>query len=331
MWSELCSRVQFTRQIFDKVAHSSIMKLNETSMNKLFDLMIMGLKYQVIASKSPQEIYQITLNHINNVTAMVDEQDVIKLLEVAKKTLISKYSKFTMFDYIILRQELLGFLQDRHVRVSLLMQEQFQNNDGSMVISTDGRGGPCVGKPGLVRYLSEETGATESTIQIPLRATDDFVEDFGADLMAITTSLGDNLYSERNKREKGQVLTEKLHQVHEKVSSLKLDSQAVKNELNMLANIIKGDQRPEVDNSVRLNFSSGARRFFQKENQSAETVSSDFIVIDSQDAQANIRKDLADILDFKLEETSSKKTKVGRRGFTRSHGFSQLIQIFAQS
>jgi S-adenosylmethionine synthetase len=27
--------VQFTRQIFDKVAHSSIMKLNETSMNKV--------------------------------------------------------------------------------------------------------------------------------------------------------------------------------------------------------------------------------------------------------------------------------------------------------
>ena len=35
------------KQIFQKLAHSSIMKLNETSMSKLFDLMLMGMKYQV--------------------------------------------------------------------------------------------------------------------------------------------------------------------------------------------------------------------------------------------------------------------------------------------
>lgn len=37
--------MQSTRQIFEKLAHSSIMKLNATSMNKLFDLMLMGVKY----------------------------------------------------------------------------------------------------------------------------------------------------------------------------------------------------------------------------------------------------------------------------------------------
>ena len=37
-----------TRQIFEKLAHSSIMKLNATSMGKLFDLMLMGMKYQII-------------------------------------------------------------------------------------------------------------------------------------------------------------------------------------------------------------------------------------------------------------------------------------------
>ena len=34
-----------TRHIFEKLAHSSIMKLNATSMGKLFDLMLMGVKY----------------------------------------------------------------------------------------------------------------------------------------------------------------------------------------------------------------------------------------------------------------------------------------------
>jgi hypothetical protein len=36
------------KQIFQKLAHSSIMKLNATSMSKLFDLMLMGFKYQML-------------------------------------------------------------------------------------------------------------------------------------------------------------------------------------------------------------------------------------------------------------------------------------------
>ena len=49
--------IQFTKQIFIKIAHCSIMKLNETSMNKLFDLMLMGLKHQICTANYPQEIY----------------------------------------------------------------------------------------------------------------------------------------------------------------------------------------------------------------------------------------------------------------------------------
>ncbi|CAM9508679.1 unnamed protein product, partial [Choristocarpus tenellus] len=35
-----------TKHIFRKLAHSSIMRLNDTSMDKLYDLMSMGCKYQ---------------------------------------------------------------------------------------------------------------------------------------------------------------------------------------------------------------------------------------------------------------------------------------------
>jgi len=53
------------RQIFDKLAHSSIMRLNSTSMSKLFDLMLMSLKLQILKTKFPEEIIQITMNHFN--------------------------------------------------------------------------------------------------------------------------------------------------------------------------------------------------------------------------------------------------------------------------
>lgn len=60
-----------TRQIFEKLAHSSIMKLNATSMGKLFDLMLMGVKYQVIETSTPEEIYHVTMTHLNQVASLV--------------------------------------------------------------------------------------------------------------------------------------------------------------------------------------------------------------------------------------------------------------------
>ena len=35
------------RTVFEKLAHTSIMKLNASSMGKLYDLMVMAFKYQV--------------------------------------------------------------------------------------------------------------------------------------------------------------------------------------------------------------------------------------------------------------------------------------------
>ena len=44
--------VMSVRQIFDRLALSSIMRLNESSMYKLFDLMAMGFKYQMLSPNS---------------------------------------------------------------------------------------------------------------------------------------------------------------------------------------------------------------------------------------------------------------------------------------
>ena len=60
-----------TKQIFKKLAHSSIMKLNETSMQKLFDLMVMGLKYQMQMTVQPEELYHITMKHLNTMQDLV--------------------------------------------------------------------------------------------------------------------------------------------------------------------------------------------------------------------------------------------------------------------
>ena len=64
------------RQIFDKLAHSSIMRLNSTSMSKLFDLMLMSLKMQILRTKFPEEIIQLTMNHFKFLIANLEENPI---------------------------------------------------------------------------------------------------------------------------------------------------------------------------------------------------------------------------------------------------------------
>lgn len=63
------------RQLFDKLVHSSIMRLNTSSMNKLFDLMLMSVKMQFIRTKFPEEVFQITMNHLNCLISILKEFD----------------------------------------------------------------------------------------------------------------------------------------------------------------------------------------------------------------------------------------------------------------
>ena len=73
-----------TRQIFDRLAHSSIMRLNESSMDKLFDLMTMGFKYQLLACSYPEELLHVTLNHLAQLRSKVaDAKVVVDLVDEA--------------------------------------------------------------------------------------------------------------------------------------------------------------------------------------------------------------------------------------------------------
>lgn len=61
-----------TKNLFTKLAHSSVMKLNENSMSKLFDLMVMGVKWHVISTVTPEEVYFVTLTHLEEVFTIIE-------------------------------------------------------------------------------------------------------------------------------------------------------------------------------------------------------------------------------------------------------------------
>lgn len=56
------------RGVFERLAHSSIMRLNSSSMGKLFDLMSMGVKFQVLGSGHPFRVpLHVTTAHLAHI------------------------------------------------------------------------------------------------------------------------------------------------------------------------------------------------------------------------------------------------------------------------
>lgn len=65
--------VEQTKQILIKLAHASIMKLNQNSMTKLLELISVSFKMQLMSMEDPTELLQITLRHLNSLKEILIE------------------------------------------------------------------------------------------------------------------------------------------------------------------------------------------------------------------------------------------------------------------
>jgi len=181
--------IHSTRQIFDRLAHSSIMRLNENSMDKLFDLMAMGFKFQIISCGTPQEMVDVTLNHLNALKRLVvSNPQLLELLEECTKQIHVGYSNMLLADFAAMRQSLCTFFQDRKVKVSLFLHDHTQNHhDGSIVVSSSGTLQAGAQVTGTVRYF--QGGAEVQRQQLPCVTASSWVPSSGT-----RSALGANLY-----------------------------------------------------------------------------------------------------------------------------------------
>ena len=150
---------QEIKSIFESFAHSSIMRLNTTSMNKLFELMLMTLKLQILRSRYPEEIYQITLNHYLGILEILnsienDDRSLIERIEEEMENFKKNYSKLSPYDYIILKSVILRFLQGKNVKVSIFIQDNLQDSNSIIYLPMKEESPPLVGKLGVVKNYS---------------------------------------------------------------------------------------------------------------------------------------------------------------------------------
>lgn len=148
-----------TRAVFDRLAHSSIMRLNKTSMDKLYDLMTMGFKLQTLHAVEPAQLLTVTLNHLDSLKALLSGVGPVRdLLDMAAAMSRARYEPMRPGELWRLKHALCRFFQDRRIKVSLFLQDGLQSMDGTLVLTFAGPLPVGTEIPGTLRYYHGHSG-----------------------------------------------------------------------------------------------------------------------------------------------------------------------------
>lgn len=118
------------REIIEDISQSSIMRLDAVSMSKLWDLITMVLKWQLTLA---DEIIPITLRHLYEIENYVTNPDTqLQLHKI--QNLIDNFNKIlSRREKEELKDDILFWLKDCNVRVSLLLRMGLQGMDGNFI------------------------------------------------------------------------------------------------------------------------------------------------------------------------------------------------------
>eukprot|EP00049_Salpingoeca_infusionum_P000381 m.39554 g.39554 ORF g.39554 m.39554 type:complete len:297 (+) comp10318_c1_seq1:39-929(+) len=145
------------------LASASIIRLSENSLRKLFDLVLMTLKYQMMLIKCSPELLAVTLNHLDGVvTTMNINESSLALIEQCRQRLLKHFAATPYGTWDRIRHSIYCVLQDKHTRVSLFLQAKFQTKDGRFFLPRSGPLPPFVSIPGTVTFHRQEGDTTKS-------------------------------------------------------------------------------------------------------------------------------------------------------------------------
>ncbi|XP_020894152.1 protein OSCP1 [Exaiptasia diaphana] len=304
------------RTVFDRLAHASIMRLNTASMDKLYDLMTMAFKYQVSLCLRPSDVLLVTYNHMDAIRSFVsDNANISAQVENVYKHLYETYADLSLGQFQIVRQTLLAFFQDMHIRVSIFLKDKVQNSNGKFVISLDGPVPWETEVPGAIRYFGadekiEKTTHFSSGCQHYLTDKPGSFELLGDRVI----KLGTNMY----------IATRPIETSSSSVQSVKKDTMGsvctsdqtdedqentnllAKEELNLLARLVGGSQSTAKAQPFRLNlFNTDEEEQQAQASSSSQEDSHRVIKIDATKKQQ--RQELSNLMDeFSIQDSQDR-------------------------
>eukprot|EP00163_Fabomonas_tropica_P011463 TRINITY_DN2217_c0_g1_i4.p1 TRINITY_DN2217_c0_g1~~TRINITY_DN2217_c0_g1_i4.p1 ORF type:complete len:942 (+),score=137.88 TRINITY_DN2217_c0_g1_i4:429-3254(+) len=153
-------------RMFERIVGSTIFRMNSGSRDKLFRLMLMGVKYQVVTCQHASSLLTITIQRLEALRELASSASVSEMVsDVIERTQVI-CTPFTMGDWAQIRMILLGYLEGKRYKVSLFMQRGLQNGDGSYALA---RSAPVqypqgVEQPGLIRYFRRSAPGSDVTV-----------------------------------------------------------------------------------------------------------------------------------------------------------------------
>ncbi|CAD8121535.1 unnamed protein product [Paramecium sonneborni] len=221
--------------LIDQIVHCSIMKLNEDSLSKLFDLIIMTLKAYLMKSNSPYEIYLCTIKHFDVIQEIGINDQAIQALLQCKQTFIDKYSKLTSFDYMMIRGEIMKLLTGKFTRVQMFLNDKSQNQDGTFQQRSYGISGYGVEQPGSIKMIQ-----IPENYNVILAISSQYKENTSISPFKGTSTLGENIF--QNKESNQQNKQSSILSTKNTLQSDQIDplSQKIQTQsLNQLAQLIQ--------------------------------------------------------------------------------------------
>ncbi|RNF20920.1 organic solute carrier partner 1 [Trypanosoma conorhini] len=142
------------KEVFKSLAETSIMHLSPVSMNKLFELMAMGMKYQLFTLRHPLELVEMTWTHLEELERLLTPLAQARLCPVFVM-LEAFCSQLSHGDLAEIRKELLNFFVGRNTLISVLINEGMQSKTGQFFLPADYALPPLSAcePPGSIRYF----------------------------------------------------------------------------------------------------------------------------------------------------------------------------------
>ncbi|XP_054938908.1 protein OSCP1 isoform X2 [Physeter macrocephalus] len=122
------------RTVYDRLAHASIMRLNQASMDKHSAL------YTTDAIKG----------------FIQDSPNILHQVDETFQQLTEIYGGLSAGEFQLIRQTLLIFFQDLHIRVSIFLKDKVQNSNGRFVLPVSGPLPWGTKVPGLIRTFNNK-------------------------------------------------------------------------------------------------------------------------------------------------------------------------------
>ncbi|ESL11621.1 hypothetical protein TRSC58_00624 [Trypanosoma rangeli SC58] len=144
------------KEVFKSLAETSLIHLSPVSMNKLFELMTMGVKYQVFTLRHPLELLEMTWTHLEELERLITPAAREKVHPVFAM-LEGFCSFFSHGDLAEIRKELLNFFVGRNTLISVLINEGIQSKAGKLFLPADCALPPLsvCEPPGSIRYFKD--------------------------------------------------------------------------------------------------------------------------------------------------------------------------------